>query len=345
MRKRVLVAVLLGASLCCSGLWAQTPAWLSHIKPGGYLQSGFSFDNDFDNPSFYVKRARFSVAGDLYRNERYGRLEYKLQAEFAGSPKLVDIFFKYTVNAAFGVQFGQFKTPLTVENSEYVPTKLELIDYSLLVQRFAHMSAGDLAGVNSSGRDCGVQIYGKLFPADDGHAHLTYNLALFNGTGINKNDNDRSKDLMGRALFFPVKDLSVGASFSRRIGRVAPAAVAIADTRYDSTLLDRYGVSVAYDGPRAYARTEWMAGHTDGTRAQAAYLTAGYKVSPKFFFGARYDFFDTDTHRPDTEQHYVAVGCSYAPVKHLRMQLNYTHRQDPGNIVRHIVNFMTTITY
>ena len=344
MKKLFLTLALLGAAVFFSNLQAQ-PAWLDHIKPGGYLQTGFSFDNQFDNPSFYVKRARFSVTGDLYKSPQYGKLEYKLQADFAGSPKLVDIFFKYTVNDAFGVQFGQFKTPLTIENSEYVPAKLEMIDYSLLVQRFAHMSAKDLAGVNSTGRDCGVQFYGKFFPADDGHMRIVYNLALFNGTGINKNDTDKSKDLMGRVMYYPFKELKVGASFSRRIGPVDVPAGQPTVLDYDVTLLDRYGVGAAYDGKHAYVRTEWMAGHTAGTRAQAAYLSAGYIVSPKFFVGARYDFFDTDTHSTDTEQHYIVVGCCYAPFKNLRLQLNYTHKQDPGGVVNNLVNFMTTITY
>ena len=345
MKKLLLTLALLGAAALFTPSRAQGPAWLDHVKPGGYLQTGFSFNNAFDNPTFYVKRARFSVVGDLYKSPEYGRLEYKIQAEFAGSPKLVDIFFKYTVCEAFGVQFGQFKTPLTIENSEYFPTKLEIIDYSLLVQRFAHMSAQDLAGVNSTGRDCGIQFYGKLFPADDGHARIAYNLALFNGTGINKNDNDKSKDLMGRVMYYPIKDLAVAASFSRRIGVVDVDYEYPVTADYDVRLLDRYGFGVAYDGPHAYARTEWMAGHTNGTRAQAVYLTAGYKVSPKFFFGARYDYFDTDTLLPDTEQNYIAVGCCYAPFKSLRIQLNYTHKQDPGGVTNNVVNLMTTIIY
>ena len=209
--KRILLSfALLAVSALMSQAVAQTtPAWLDHIKPSGYLQGGYSYNYNpegDDTNTFYIKRARLTWAGDLFKDPKVGTFDYKVQVDFAGTPKLVDFFLKYTLCDEFGVQIGEFKTPLTIENSEYAPVKLEFIDYSLLVQRFAQMSAADLGGINSTGRDMGIQFFGKAIPMDDGHSLLRYNIALFNGNGINKSDDDNLKNFMARvmALLLPL---------------------------------------------------------------------------------------------------------------------------------------------
>ena len=195
MKKLTIILLLLVATAAFSfRSQAQEKPWMQYINPSGYFQAGYQID-DATNNTFYIKRARLALAGDLIKSERFGKFEYKVQAELAGSPKLVDYWVKWTIRDEFGIQFGQAKTPLTVENSEYAPLKLEMIDYSLLVQRFARMSTKDLSGISATGREMGINFYGKVFPMADGHALVRYNVGLFNGNGINKNDDDQ----IGRA--------------------------------------------------------------------------------------------------------------------------------------------------
>ena len=158
----ITLVLLLAAAPCLFKVSAQEKPWMKYITPSGYYQAGFSFTDAGDN-TFYIKRARIALNGDLYKG-KFGKFEYKVQAELAGSPKLVDYFVKWTVRDEFGIQLGQFKTPLTYENSECPPLKLEFIDYSLLVQRFARMSTSDLTGISASGRELGFQFYGKMLP-------------------------------------------------------------------------------------------------------------------------------------------------------------------------------------
>ncbi len=313
---------------------AQERPWLQYITLSGYHQAGFSVDNNFNN-TFYIKRARVALSGELFKSDQYGKFEYKVQAELATSPKLVDYWVKYTVRPAFGVQFGQFKTVLSIENSEYAPLKLEMIDYSLLVQRFVRMSTSDLSGVSATGREMGVQLYGRFVTMADGHYLVRYEAGLFNGLGINKTDDNKSKDFIGRLMVYPMKDLSVAVSYWKRLYGAEAAAV--------NDPYDRLGVGIAYDSKFAYARTEYMLGHTDGRRSAGAYVTAGYKVTPTFNIGARYDYFAVNACNPGLAQQYVTVGASWHPFKRLRLQLNYMYKQEADQSVTHLVNFMSSI--
>ena len=342
MKKLTLFLLLVAATSCLCRVSAQERPWMKYITPSGYFQAGYNVDDSFNN-SFYIKRARLALSGVLFEGPKYGKFEYKVQADLAGSPKLVDYWVKYKVCEAFGVQFGQFKTALTIENSEYAPLKLEMIDYSLLVQRFARMSTTDISGISATGREMGFQFYGRFAKMADGHYLLRYEAGLFNGNGINKLDDDRMKDFIGRLMVYPMKDLSVGVSYWKRI---AGPSVTSPDAFWDYDPFDRLGVGIAYDSKFAFARAEGMIGHTEGIRSMGAYVTAGYKINSAISFGARYDYFAVDwsVSRPSEAQHYVTVGASWYPFQRLRLQLNYMYKKEPGVVNPiHLVNFMSSI--
>ncbi|MBR5101173.1 MAG: hypothetical protein IKX34_07740, partial [Bacteroidales bacterium] len=195
-------------------------------------------------------------------------------------------------------------------------------------------------GASATGREMGFQFYGKWFPMSDGHALVRYNVALFNGNGINKSDNDRLKNFMARVMIFPVKDFSISGCYERRLGYMDEVQIY---NEYDYRILDRYGVCLAYDSKIGWFRTEYMAGHTFGERAEGAYVTAGYRITPAFNIGARYDYFTSNSKWEGFDQHYVTVGASWHPFPKLRLQLNYTHKQEPDRSVTNMVNLMSSI--
>lgn len=320
---------------------AQERPWMKYITPSGYFQAGFNTNQNFDN-SFYIKRARISLGGKVVESDRFGTLEYKVQAELANSPKLVDYFLKYTVCKEFGIQVGQFKNPLSIENSECAPLQLEFIDYSLLVQRFVRMSTTDLSGISSTGRELGLQFYGNLFQMSDGHSLISYNVAVFNGNGINKLDDDKRKDVVARLRIYPLKDLYFAGYYTRSLGPHSEIMPEYND--YDWYIYDRYGGGVFYNGKHAWFRSEYMAGHTHGFRAAGAYATAGYKLGTKWAFGLRYDYFNSNTRAEGNIQHYYSASVSWRPVKFFRLQLDYTYKMDPGIAPIHLVNLMTSIS-
>lgn len=319
---------------------AQEKPWMKYITPSGYYQAGYRItDAGGGDNSFYVLRARVALSGCLFE-DRFGKFEYKVQAELASSPKLVDYWVKYTMRDEFGIEFGQFKTPLSLENSEYVPLKLEMIDYSLLVQRFVRMSLLDVSGISSTGRDMGLMFFGKALKLGENHHLLHYEAGIFNGNGINKFDDDHRKDFIARVRVFPLQDLSIAGYYMRSLGYMDEVPIY---NDYDYRVLDRYGMAINYDSKYAWLRTEYMAGHTFGWRGEGAYVTAGWKITPTFNVGARCDYFTNNSRQAGHDQWYYTAGMSWYPFHRLRLQLNYMYKQEADRSVTHLVNLMTSV--
>ncbi|MBO7125777.1 MAG: hypothetical protein J6V74_08060, partial [Bacteroidales bacterium] len=175
------------------------------VTPSGFLQAGYTY-TDANTSTFLLRRARIVLQGDLYKGDA-GKFDYKLQLEVTGTPKILDLQLRYRPIDEFGIKLGQYKSPLSIENSEYNPAKLEFINYSLVVQRLARMSKTDLSGYNENGRDLGLEFFGSAFKQDD-YSLLNYELAIFNGYKLNTNDDNQSKDIVGRLIVNATKELS-----------------------------------------------------------------------------------------------------------------------------------------
>ena len=224
-----------------------------HFKISGYIQAGYEWNDAHTYNSegvstskgastFFIKRARLSFDGSAVNH----KLDYKLQVDFAGSPKIVDLYMRYRPFNELGIQLGQFLIPLTIENTNYAGMKHEFIQNSLTIQRFVHMSGNDLAGISSSGRSLGGQLYGS-FLKKDGYNIINYNLAVLNGNAINGKDNNKSKDFVGRLYIEPVKYLDIAVYY--QYGEFVKGT-----EKYNK--LHRYGGGVCYDRPEFFVRGE-----------------------------------------------------------------------------------------
>lgn len=301
-----------------------------HFKISGFIQAAYFadfVDGKTDASYFRLRRARLSLAGKIVENERVGMADYRLQVDFAESPKIVDLWVRYRPFNQLGIQVGQFKIPLSIENSEYSPTKLEFIDYSLVVQRLVRMSSHDVTGISSAGRDMGAQLYGGFFKKK-GYNIVNYNLAIFNGCGINqKKDNNTSKDFVGRVMVNPIKDLTLAGYYQYGEGNFN-GLDGVESGKF--VKYHRYGGGVAYNGKNAFARSEYIRGNTGALVSEGAYAQAGWKFhTTKAGYGSvgvRFDYFDNDVLSKQREFNYT-IGAAYQPWKYLRLQLNYTLRQ------------------
>ena len=79
-----------------------------HLKLSGYIQGGFSWDDDSlqgsDKATFYLRRARVSISGDIWED----KLDYRLQVDFNGTPKVCDLYVRFRPLKEVGLQLGQF---------------------------------------------------------------------------------------------------------------------------------------------------------------------------------------------------------------------------------------------
>lgn len=301
------------AALVVSSASAQSNSTFAkdYMSLSGYLQGGFQtpgVGGDEPSSTFYLKRARVSLTGNVPQDN----IDYRLQVDMAGSPKICDLYFRYKPSSAFGMQLGQFKVPFAIENDIYGPTTVEFIDYSYITTLLARNN-DKYDGIASTGRDIGFQIYGGFGDAKDFNT-LSYNLAVFNGAGINNSDNNEAKDVVARVIFKPSKALSFSAS------------AMYSETIHNARTLyaDRWAAGAIYDVEDFIVRGEFAGAEFGDDDVETFYVMGGYKIKKDWMLVARYENLNEDRDLVDDwNANRMTLGAVYKPYPFLRMQLNY----------------------
>ena len=269
----------------------------------GYLQLLYHWNGDAS--SFSVYRVRLDLQGPILRD----RIEYRVQAELA-SPVLLDAYIRFTPLRQLNVQAGQFKIPFSIENIDYPPLRQQTIEYPLVLRRL--MGFDDVCGMKATGRDIGLMAYGGFF-ARDGYTVVNYRVGVFNGSGINCKDDNKSKDISAYLAVTPLRGLDLVGSWYR--GEYGPEHLGRL----------RWGAGAAYNG-RLFARAEYIRGKTGALRSDGGYVTAGFFVRPFIAPVVRFDAFRGDVRRGSSVQRDYLLGIDYRPLKYLRLQADYTYR-------------------
>lgn len=316
-----------------------------YFRISGFVQGMYEWhdadkENTTDISSFSVRRARFTVVGDLYKGKA-GVIDYRFYFDLTRVPKnpILDMWLRYQPCKEFGVQFGQFKNPITFEAS-ISPSKYDFIDFSYVVQNLAKMGSGDVAGLNVTARDAGFMLLGG-FVHRDGYSIINYHLGVVNGNGINEKDNNKSKDVFGKLTFKTSKDMALAAYYQWGEANLA----SLADDKFaeygwngsrEYVTMHRWGGGFNYDGKKAFARGEYIAGLTGSLISEGAYVEAGKRFNlaenrgmiwaggmVDYFCRNCFDYTKRDTKNAAIDMRYsVCVG--YTPVKYFRVQLAYS---------------------
>lgn len=299
----------------------------------GFISSQYSYSPSETN-TFFIRNARLDLKGCVTDH-----LEFKLQSEFAGgSVRVLDALMKCKFNKYINIEIGQFKTPFTLE-SQYHLLKKEGIDYAQVISRLSGYS-DILPGNRTNGRDIGVMLYGGFFGMEEDYMLLNYNVGVFNGCGINRKDDNLSKDIIARFDIHPfLKDLVLSASLIR-------------GTYDDGTNPDAANNRFSFGGEyksdaltirSEYVRADVEAGSavttTDGFYAVAGYwlpLQSQIKLRPVL----RYDRLNAGS---ASSVLYMA-GLDCWPWSHLRLQVGYTLCTEiPAAASRHLFQAMASV--
>ena len=192
----------------------------SALKISGFLQT-LSTTQKAGSDGFSIRRARFGFAGGITKT-----LSFKASFDGVRTPIVVDVLADWTLSAAAGVRFGQFKVPFGIENT-LSAADLDLISTAPSV---AKLAPGQ--DIGSTGRDIGLAFNGKALVFE-------YFLGLFNGAGINKADTNDQKDIAARLIVRPLSGLWLGASLYD--GRYSAAAGIAPVARTETGLRGRLG--------------------------------------------------------------------------------------------------------
>lgn len=300
-----LVILLLGKA---SGQESQEkPSLYSSVRLhlSGYTQVLYSWWEDGVD-SFQVRRARLSLTGEIMR-----KIRFKLQADAVKSPILVDAQVDFEFSSLFGLRIGQFYLPFGRENRTS-SSDLETILRSQVVEKLAPSR-----DIGSMGRDIGAMAFGR-------YSFVEYMAGFFNGSGINKADNDDKKDFGARIVVEPFRSLAVGASLYR--GEWSEASGSPSVSRH------RTGVDARLLLDRISAQAEFVSGEDNITSKSGWYLQAAYFLSrKKVQVLLRFDSYDPDHGTASDRQNRLTLGVNWYLAEKTKLQVNYHNQETDGN--------------
>lgn len=267
-----------------------------------------------------IRQARLDLKGDITP-----KLSYRLQSEFAGSPKLLDAYVDVKLFDFLKITIGQAKIPFSLENL-IAANNMEAIDRSQVVEALVSRSK-DVIG-NQLGRDIGIQLGGGLIKYKNRYL-FDYGIGVFNGSGIDVEDKNENKDVIGRLVLHPLKGIGLGGSFYTSKGNYGTPT----PTNQDRS---RYGVELACEYESFTFKSEYISGKDGTINRNGGYAQIGYYIIPqKFQIIVKYDVYDPNTSSSNVlSSNYIIGGtCNFNSWS--KIQACYTFNNTQGASVVH----------
>ena len=317
-----------------------------YLQVHGFVDTQYDYtrqrENDgslTQNSVIMLRRARFEFTGKFHP-----MLDFRLQADLAFTPRLLDAWLRVNFCKYARLWIGQIKTPYTMDNF-LSPLDLEFVELSQSVALLAGFT--DVSGIPeyANGLEIGAMLSGTLVDyrmGDERIPILNYYAGIFGGAGINIKKDNLSKDFSARLDFYPfVKHF-------RLSGSVYLGNYPLFEDR--NAPRNRWSAGAEYLGKHWTARAEFLQGTTgiedvDPLAADSVYLVktqglyafVGYwfymgwgkksnvqqRLRPLF----RYDYCVNDRNEPSTTTHRYSFDLEWWPEEHVRVHLDYTLRQ------------------
>jgi phosphate-selective porin len=267
------------------------------LKISGYAQIlGTIWDRDVD--SFSLRRARLGLSGEIVKS-----LKFRVVADLAKSPALLDAVVEYEPSKLIGLRVGQFLVPFSLESTTST-ADLDMVNRSSTVDGLA---AG--RDIGSSGRDIGAALYGSLWIAD-------YTVGVFNGSGINKADTNSHKDISGRVVFRALRFFSLGGSIYRGRQSTTPAEPLLRR--------NKEGLEAALSISAFSVKSEYIHATDDLISKAGWYVQAGWFALPKKLQALiKYDSLDLDRSVAVDAKNIITLAASWFISGKTKLQVNY----------------------
>ena len=289
----------------------------------GYAQAGWEYHDQSDpNNEFSINKiilmSNFKVTDEV---NAFAMFDFK-------GFTLHELWVNYRVKPWLQVKLGQFKTPFSIENP-LSPASLEMITQTSLVTNHMICGASPTMMPAGAGRDMGLNVGG------DAGTWLTYDLAVMNGAGRNKRDDNSWKDFVARLTLHPVQVLDVSASAvlgkgaTKSLGEGMAAAVWRDEAVKNDYVRNRFAAGASLRTRVADARAEWMWGKDGRLKSNGCYATTQVKnVAVRGLdVVASFDHLDTGL---DITNRYQA-GVQYWFYKKCRAQAGYAYTKQHGS--------------
>jgi hypothetical protein len=165
------------------------------VEFSAFAQIRYTDYSSDGHDTFSLRRVRLAFSAAILPS-----LDFKVQIEQTKSVNLMEAYLDFHLSRWAFFRAGQFKIPFSYENLKG-SSELDFINRSTVVESFCPGR-----DIGSQGRDIGasVRLHMSFFEASFG---------LFNGSGINRLDNDNDKDKAFRLVITLSKSLAVGGSW------------------------------------------------------------------------------------------------------------------------------------
>ena len=290
----------------------------------GYIQPQWEYyqtTDGHDANSFTFNRARIAAVGNIPYD-----ISYFFMVDFSkfksGSPWLLDAFVTYTRVDWAKITFGQFKSPISLEQNTPCQS-LHTIYRSKVID--------ELGGPQ---RDMGAMLFGGT--AD---SKIHYYLAVMNDYEKGYEDENIAKSVKGRVTFAPLDFLQIGGSFA--YGKTG-AKEDNEKTRLGGELQVSYG-NFLFQGEYLWADDtgDYTTGggcdgtpiefHTGGVTRCGFFAQAMYKTSWNLQPVFKFETYDADKSIDNNTQTIMTYGINYFLNDWTRIQLNYRYKAEQGN--------------
>jgi hypothetical protein len=267
MRKFIIVTAL--AMLCASvnaqeKLKGALDYVTNHFTVNGYAQLGWEYASESD-PNNTFKVSRIIVFTDYRIDDRWNAFAMVDFKSFS----LHEMWVSFKVAPWMKFKLGQFKTPFSIENP-ISPAVMEMITQMSLAGSHMVAGASPLMMPGGAGRDIGLTMYGDI------GQKVSYDLAVMNGAGRNRLDDNSWKDFVGRLTFHPLKELDLSGSVILGKGSRSTLDTYIGGTGEPkgNYTRNRYSAGFQLKTAPVNLRSEWMWGKDDNMKSNGGYVTA-----------------------------------------------------------------------
>lgn len=277
------------------------------LKLSGYSQVEY-IQPDVGIDGFRIRRARLSLDGEILK-----KINYTIQVETLQNPILLDIQVEMQFFEQVGLHLGQFKVPFSLENLAS-SASLDTINRSQTVERLCPGRDS-----KNKGRDIGIAITGHF-------SVLEYSLGIFNGAGINRTDDNSSKDVAGRLVFSPLDSLSLGvAHYEGKYGSSSGGA------QFDKK---RTGLELYFSRDKITLKGEFIFGKDGLIKKDGWYVQGGFDFIPKKIQAIfKYDSLDLNKDVGGDRSDVITLGVNWFLAKRTKLQVNYEfHREESAGV-------------
>lgn len=260
----------------------------------------------------FIRRAEVGVSGRVAPHVRY-----LVVADLAAAPVLRDALVDLGGSPVITLRVGQFRLPFGIEN-QVAPHRLPFIN-RMLATHLAEQP-DEIVGLLQEW-DRGVQVLGEPI---SGPLNVAWTLALVNGSGLNADDTNSAKDVVGR-VGLRLAGVQLGASWYR--GRLA-------DATFADRARNRTGWDIEFNPNPLKAlliRGELIRGRDDSSSRRGWYLLTSYTIADRWTAAARIERWDPDRGIGSDAITRTTIGLTHHLSGDTVLSVNYEWRDDQSH--------------